>query len=172
MAHRSGFDDFVVARSHRLLRVAYLLTREHAAAEDLLQEALTKAWFAWPRISGDAEPYVRKIIATSYVSQLRHRWYRESPSADIDVELGVSADTTPITDDRDALWRALSRLPPRQRAVVVLRFFEDMSEAEVAETMHCSVGTVKSQTSKALVKLRVDTSITPSAAEAGTERQR
>ncbi len=168
MADRSGFDEFVTARSHRLLRVAYALTRDHAAAEDLLQESLTKLWFAWPRITGEPDAYVRRIIATSYVSQLRHRWFRESPSADLDIG---SSDAIPTLDERDALWRALGRLPARQRAVVVLRYFEDMTEAQVADALRCSVGTVKSQCSKALVKLRVDTSISPNLATgSGAER--
>jgi RNA polymerase sigma-70 factor (sigma-E family) len=161
MADRSGFDEFVAARSHRLLRTAYMLTHDWASAEDLLQEAMTKAWFAWVRIVGNPEPYVRKIITTSYISQSRHRWRAELPTAGFDDQVGMSADAIGTSDERDALWRALGRLPARQRAVVVLRYYEDLSEADIAEALHCSVGTVKSQAAKALVKLRVDASIGP-----------
>jgi RNA polymerase sigma-70 factor (sigma-E family) len=157
----SGFDEFVAARSHRLLRTAYMLTHDWASAEDLLQEAMTKAWFAWSRIVGEPEPYVRKIISTSFISQSRRRWRSELPAADIDDQVVMSADAIGTSDERDALWRALGRLPARQRAVVVLRYYEDLPEADVAEALHCSVGTVKSQAAKALVKLRVDSSIGP-----------
>src|SRR5215467_6032291 len=114
MADRSGFDGFVAARSARLLRVADMLTHNWAAAEDLLQEAMTKAWFAWPRVHGDPEPYVRRVIVTSFISQNRRRWRRELPAADIP-EMPTS-DPSAASDERDVLRRALDRLPPRQRA--------------------------------------------------------
>jgi RNA polymerase sigma-70 factor (sigma-E family) len=161
MADRSEFDEFVTARSHRLIRTAYLLTRDWGAAEDLLQDAMAKAWFAWPRLRGEPEPYVRKIITTSFISQSRRRWRSEVPSPT--VERLDRSDDIGASDDRDALWRALGRLPPRQRAVVVLRHYEDMSEADVAATLGCSIGTVKSQSAKALGKLRVDTSLATTA---------
>lgn len=157
MADRQGFDAFVVARSSRLLRVADMLTHDWAAAEDLLQEAMAKAWFAWSRIQGDPEPYVRRVIVTSFISQNRRRWRHELPSAAIPEAL--VSDPSANTDERDVLGRALRRLPPRQRAVLVLRFYEDLPEAEVARVMSCSVGTVKSQTVKALAKLRIDATL-------------
>ncbi len=169
MADRPGFDEFVAARSHRLIRTARMLTRDWAAAEDLLQDAMVKAWFAWPRIDGDPEPYVRRIIATSFISQSRRLWRGESPASDIDDQVAGGLDEIGAANDRDALWRALGRLPARQRAVVVLRYYEDMSEADVAEALGCSVGTVKSQAARALSKLRVDASIEP--ATAGREQK-
>ncbi|SCE79766.1 RNA polymerase sigma-70 factor, sigma-E family [Micromonospora viridifaciens] len=155
-----GFDDFVVTRSPRLLRTAFLLTRDWASAEDLLQTALARAWEAWRRIDGDPEPYVRRIIVNAYASSWRRRWRGELPTADLP-ETAVEADPHAGLDDRDGLWRALGRLPRRQRAVLVLRYFEDLSEVEIAEVLGCSVGTVKSQASRAVAKLRLDETLTP-----------
>jgi RNA polymerase sigma-70 factor (sigma-E family) len=152
-----GFNDFVVSRSTRLLRVAFLLTSDWAAAEDLLQSSLVKAWSAWSRIEGDPEPYVRRILVNTHAGWWRRRWRGELPSA----ELPETADGghTDLIDERDGLWQALRRLPTRQRTVLVLRYFEGLSEAEVAEAMGCSLGTVKSQASRALAKLRLDESL-------------
>jgi RNA polymerase sigma-70 factor (sigma-E family) len=147
-----GFDDFVAARSTGLLRTAYLLTRDHALAEDLLQTALTKAWFSWSRIQGDPEPYVRKILVNTFASWWRRKWNGEQAHADVPEP--EPDGSTP--DDRHDLWTAMGRLPRRQRAVVVLRYVEDLSEAETARLLGISPGTVKSQTSKALAKLRID----------------
>ncbi|GAA4508811.1 MULTISPECIES: SigE family RNA polymerase sigma factor [Nonomuraea] len=148
------FQDFVVARSDRLLRTAYLLTGDWGLAEDLLQESLTKAWFAWPRVD-EPEPYVRRVLVTTYTSWWRRRWRAEVPSA--------SLPDFPVRDDdageRAELWRAVRGLPARQRAVIVLRFYEDLPVAEVAALLGCGTGTVKSQTAKALAKLRVNESI-------------
>ncbi|MFC0029710.1 SigE family RNA polymerase sigma factor [Micromonospora chaiyaphumensis] len=155
-----GFDDFVVTRSPRLLRTAFLLTRDWALAEDLLQTALARAWEAWRRIDGDPEPYVRRIIVNAYASSWRRRWWGELPTADLP-EATAEADPHAGLDDRDRLWRALGRLPRRQRAVLVLRYFEDLSEAEISEVLGCSVGTVKSQASRAVAKLRLDETLAP-----------
>ncbi|RVX40422.1 RNA polymerase sigma-70 factor (sigma-E family) [Nonomuraea polychroma] len=153
MADRAIFQDFVVARSDRLLRTAYLLTRDWGVAEDLLQESLAKAWFAWPGID-EPEAYVRKVLVTTYTSWWRRRWRRELPSADL-----PDAPSYDPAGPREELWKAVGRLPARQRAVIVLRFYEDLPVAEVAELLGCQEGTVKSQTAKALAKLRVDESI-------------
>ncbi|MGR6322019.1 SigE family RNA polymerase sigma factor [Micromonospora soli] len=156
MSKQQEFDEFVVACSRRLLRMAYLLTRDWVAAEDLLQTALTKAWFAWHRIESNPEPYVRKIIVNTYASWWRRRWNAEEPVADPPERTGPSSDPFAALDVRDELWRSLGRLPKRQRTVLVLRYFEDMTEAEIAQAMGCTAGTVKSQASKALAKLRLD----------------
>lgn len=148
------FDAFVAARSRALLRTAYLLTRDHALAEDLVQTALAKAWFHWNRIREDnPEPYVRRILVTTYSSWWRRRWNGEIPTEEL------PETPTPNGEDGLDLWDAIGRLPRRQRAVVVLRFYEDLSETETARLMGSSVGTVKSQTAKALAKLRLDPSI-------------
>ncbi|MFC4120766.1 SigE family RNA polymerase sigma factor [Nonomuraea zeae] len=154
MADRAIFQDFVVTRSDRLLRTAYLLTRDWGTAEDLLQESLAKAWFAWHAID-DPEAYVRKILVTTYTSWWRRRWRRELPSDDLPAA-GAYDDGE---DARGELWQAVGRLPARQRAVIVLRFYEDLPVAEVAGLLGVQEGTVKSQTAKALAKLRVDESI-------------
>ena len=151
---RVGFDEFVAARSTALLRTAYLLTRDHGLAEDLLQTALTKSWFAWDRISGEPEAYVRKVMVNTFASWWRRRWNGEHATAELpDRCVGDAADAVTTGSD---LWSAMERLPRRQRAVVVLRYFEDLTEAQTAHVLGCSVGTVKSQTSKALAKLRID----------------
>ena len=162
------FDDFVAVRSHRLLRTCYLLTRDHALAEDLLQTALAKAWFAWDRIDGDPEPYLRAVVANTFTSWWRRRWTHERPTDAVHVDgpqpllFGPAGrDVTADIDERDRLWAALGRLPRRQRAVVVLRFYEDLSEAQTAAALGVTVGTVKSQTSKALASMRLDPALAP-----------
>lgn len=154
MADRSGFDGFVATRSPALLRTAYLLTGDHGLAEDLLQTALAKCWFAWGRIDGPPEPYVRRALVTTYATWWRRRWRGEWPAGELP-DRGDPAATTSV-DDRDALWRALGALPRRQRAVVVLRYYEDLSESETAAALGISTGTVKSQAAKALSALRRD----------------
>jgi len=160
MEDEAEFDSFVVARSQALLRTAYLLVQDEDLAEDLLQTSLTKAWFAWRRIEGDPEPYVRRILVTTSASWWRRRWTRETPSADLLDH--VAATGTPDWQD---LWDAIGHLPRRQRAVVVLRYLEDRTEVETARLMACSVGTVKSQCAKALAKLRLDEALEPAADE-------
>jgi RNA polymerase sigma-70 factor (sigma-E family) len=156
MADTAEFDHFVVARSQALLRTAYLLVHDEALAEDLLQTSLTKAWFAWGRIDGDPERYVRRILVNTAASWWRRRWHRERPTAELPE--GRVSDSAEVGGRQD-LWDALGRLPARQRAVVVLRYLEDRTEAETADLMGCAVGTVKRQCSKALAKLRVDASL-------------
>jgi RNA polymerase sigma-70 factor (sigma-E family) len=152
VAHESEFDGFVVDRSPALLRSAYLLVQDEGMAEDLLQTALTKAWFAWKRIE-DPEAYVRRIMVTTSVSWWRRRWNGETP---MDVpERPGETDRDERVDAQD-VWVAIGHLPRRQRAVVVLRYLEDRTELETASLMGCSVGTVKSQCAKALAKLRLD----------------
>lgn len=163
---REEFDAFVVTRSQALLRTAYLLTHDHALAEDLLQTALAKAWFAWARIEGAPEPYVRRILVTTYSSWWRRRWNGERPTEELPEHAGP--DEAEASGARHDLWTALERLPRRQRAVVVLRYFEDLTETQAAEALGCSVGTVKSQTSKALAKLRIDPSLTSSDSSTGS----
>ncbi len=161
MTDRAEFDAFVVGRSPALLRTAYLLVRDEATAEDLLQTALSKAWFAWERIEGDPEHYVRRILTTTSASWWRRRWHREQPTAAVPegARSYVGSGSEP-GHDQD-LWDAVGRLPARQRAVIVLRYIEDRTEAETADLLGCSRGTVKSQCSKALAKLRIDTSLVP-----------
>ena len=158
MSERIGFEAFVQARSDRLLRAAYLLTRDRTLAEDLVQTALTKVWLAWSRID-DPDAYVWRTLTTTYTSWWRRKWHGELPTEQLpDSRSTPGADAAIGSSD---LWNALGRLPRRQRAAVVLRFYLDFSEAQTADVMECSVGTVKSQTSKALAKLRIDPTIQP-----------
>lgn len=160
MAAPPGFEEFVTFRSAKLLRAAYQLTHDWTQAEDLMQTALAKAWGAWSRLSGEAdpEPYVRKIMFNTYASWWRRRWNCEDPTAEMPESAQAPAADARI-GDQDAVWRALGKLPRKQRAVIVLRYFEDMSEAQAAEILNCSIGTVKSQTSRALVALRLDATL-------------
>ena len=151
-----GFEEFVAARSGSLLRTAFLLTRDHALAEDLLQTVLTKAYLAWGRVDGAPEPYVRRILVNTYASWWRRKWNGEKPTGGAARDYPHEHDALGESGD---LWEAIGRLPRRQRAVVVLRYFEDLTEAQTADLLKITVGTVKSQTSKALAKLRIDPSL-------------
>ena len=156
---RVPFEAFVAGRGAALQRTAYLLCGDWALAEDLLQTALARVYPRWNRIiRDDAEAYVRKVIVNTWSSWWRRKWRGETPTD----QLPEHATTDPYADAdrRDALRLALGRLPAKQRAVVVLRFHEDMSEAQVAAALGVSVGTVKSQASKALTKLRADAALT------------
>ncbi|WP_300400873.1 SigE family RNA polymerase sigma factor [Nocardioides sp.] len=149
-AERVDFEEFVRGRRRALLRTAYLLTGQHADAEDLVQAALIKAVPHWRKISDNPEPYVRRILARESVSRWRRRRWREISSDD----LPDGALQDPDVAAREDLRRALAGLAPRQRAVIVLRYFEDLSEAETADSLGIAVGTVKSQTRDALRVLR------------------
>lgn len=148
------FREFVAARSSALLRTAYLLAGDWATAEDLLQTALTKTYLACKRLGGiDAiEPYARRVMVNTSTSWWRRRWHGERPTEVLPERAGVDEIEQQL--DRDVLWRHLTALPARQRAVLVLRFYEDMSEAQTAALLEISPGTVKSQTSRALATLR------------------
>ena len=148
-----GFREFVAARSGALLRLAWMLTLDAAAAEDLLQAALARTWPHWARVAaGSPEAYVRQVMVRTAGSWRRRRWTGEVPAERLpDV---AADDETAAHDERVVLTRALAALPPGQRRVVVLRYYADLSEAEVAGLVGCSVGTVKSQAAKGLARLR------------------
>jgi RNA polymerase sigma-70 factor (sigma-E family) len=151
---REEFRTFVVARSTALFRTAYLLTGSRPDAEDLLQTAFAKTFLAWSRIHDKqaADAYVRRVLLNAHTSRWRLRRVAETPYGELPEQ--ASRDAVGAVDLHDALWRALETLPRRQRAVVVLRYYEDLSEPEVADLLGCAVGTVKSQSSRALAKLR------------------
>ena len=150
----AAFAEFVAARSAALHRTAYLLVGERQLAQDLLPEALTKTYVAWPRLRdpGKAEAYTRKAITTTAITWYRRRSWGERPT-DV-VPERVRTDHVDDLTTRELLWEALQALPPRQRAAIVLRFYEDLSEARTAEVLGCAPGTVKSQVSAGLRKLR------------------
>ena len=150
VAEPVGFADFVSARSRALHRTAYLLCLDQMEAEDLVQTALIKVWRAWDRVQ-DPEAYTRTTIVRTFISSRRRRWWGEHPTEEVGTTLLAPARDLETGMD---LSRIVGSLPPRQRAVIVLRFGHDLSEREVAELLEVSVGTVKSQTSKALASLR------------------
>lgn len=146
-------EEFIGRNSRVLLRSAWLLTGNWASAEDLVQTSLLQSWLHWDAIKADAPDfYVRRVLMNTFLSGQRRRWTRERPMAELPDR--AAADELGSTELRQVIWRALSALPAKQRAVVVLRYFNDLSEAEAAHVLDCSVGTVKSQTSRALARLR------------------
>jgi RNA polymerase sigma-70 factor (sigma-E family) len=148
------FREFVAARSTALQRTAYLLVGDWALAEDLTQTALIKTLLAWRRIGGIAAPeaYARRVLVRTATRWWRRRWRGEYPTSA--PPEGVTADGTGDLVERDRVWELVRALPARQRAVLVLRFYEDLTEAETARLLDISVGTVKSQTARALGRLR------------------
>jgi RNA polymerase sigma-70 factor (sigma-E family) len=151
-----GFGEYVSARSRALLRTAYLLTGNVADAEDLVQAALAKTFLAWDRIEdrGAVDGYVRRAMVNTHISWWRRRRVEEYPTDEIPDQ--AVADHAVSSDLQETLRRAIDRLPQRMRAAVVLRYYEDMTEAEVAEALGVSLGTVKSTVSRAVAKLRTD----------------
>ncbi len=148
-----AFEEFVSRSGNRLLRNAILLVGDPGVAEDLLQGALERTYRHWSQVStGHPEAYVRRVLVNAAASRWRRRRIREVPlEAAHDIGRTYDPDRLSL---RDGLTRALMALPVRQRAVLVLRYFEDMSEMEVALTLGCSLGTVKSQASRGLARLR------------------
>ena len=156
MARRDDaeFTEFVRARSGALLRTAYLILGDHALAQDLVQEALTKVYVAWPRIQKreGVEAYARVVVVNTAISWKRRKGWRGERPVD-----ELPEQRTPVADEPDvrlAIWRTLQDLPARQRATLVLRFYEDLSTAETAQVMGCAEGTVKSQVSQGIERLR------------------
>jgi RNA polymerase sigma-70 factor (sigma-E family) len=158
--------DYVAARQRALLRTARMLTGDERLAEDLVQTTLERVWPHWQRVARDRDPdaYVRKVMVNTYSSWWRRKWRGEQPTSDLP-EITTLDDDYARADLADALRRLLPTLTPRQRAVLVLRYYEDLTETATAEVLGCSVGTVKSQTSKALARLRLSND--PRVTEAG-----
>ncbi|WP_432874666.1 SigE family RNA polymerase sigma factor [Kribbella sp. CA-245084] len=148
-----SFADFATSRHGALYRYAYLLAGDRGLAEDLVQEALVKTYVGWHRLRdpNNAEAYTRRVITTTAIGWWRRKsWRAELPNDDVPDR---PADPDDVTA-RVWLWHELQKLPPRQRAALVLRYYEDLTEPQTAEVLGCSVGTVKSQVSDALKKLR------------------
>jgi RNA polymerase sigma-70 factor (sigma-E family) len=153
-AAESEFTEFVVRHSYQLLRVAYALTGEQYAAQDLLQVALAKTAARWSHVHTDPGLYVKRALYHEYVSSWRRRWRWRETSVAVLPEPAGERDPSNDAVLRIVLLNALRRLTPRQRAVLVLRYMEDLSERQVAEVLGCSLGTVASQASRALARLR------------------
>lgn len=150
----SAFSEFVESRSHALLRTAYLMVGDHQLAQDLVQEALVKTFMAWPRLRDPekVDSYVRRTIVTTGISWRRRRSFQERPADLLPDALGPDHVETMAT--HRVLVEHLRGLPPRQRAAIVLRYYEDLTVAQTAEIMGCSEGAVKSHVSIGLGKLR------------------
>src|ERR1700755_38861 len=149
-----GFTAYVVSRRAHLFRAAYLLCGDPHKAEDIVQTALAKLYVAWPRASkaDSVDAYVRRVIVNSHLDERRRPWRREAPTTDD--RLDRAAPTGVTLEESDALWAALRQLGPKQRRVVVLRHYWGLSVEETAADLGVSPGTVKSQTSATLDKLR------------------
>jgi RNA polymerase sigma-70 factor (sigma-E family) len=152
----ADFRDFMHGRWPSMVRLAYGLTGDQGLAEDLAQTAFARAYAAWPRVrrAGDPDAYVRQIVVNENRNRFRKRRVHEQLTGQLPDS--ASEDRAGAHDDRPALLAALRALGPRQRAVVVLRYWLDLSEAETAAALGCSIGTVKSQAARALVRLRRD----------------
>lgn len=150
----TAFSDLVATRSAALLRTAYLVVGDHQLAQDLVQESLVKTYVAWPRLRdvSKAEAYARRTIVTTAISWRRRRSFHERPVLAIPEQ--AQPDRTDALATHDLIWAQVRALPPRQRAALVLRYYEDLSESETAQLMGCAVGTVKSQVSAGLDRLR------------------
>jgi len=151
------FESYVASQWRPLLRAGWLLTGNWAAAEDLVQSALARVWAHWARVRSVAErdAYVRRMLTNQFLEQQRRRSSTELPSDALPES--PTSDATTDVDRRLSLTRALDELPPQQRAAVVLRYFQDQSLEQTAAALGCSIGTAKSQTSRALAKLRRST---------------
>jgi RNA polymerase sigma-70 factor (sigma-E family) len=151
----AGFEAYVRHHAQSLCRAAFLLTGDRHLAEDLVQAALAKVALRWDRVvaKGEPTPYVRTVIVRTAIAWRRRRWHGEVPTSPLPESAGAEHGAS--VERRDRLHRALLQVPARQRAALVLRFYEDLSVADTARAMSCSVGTVKSQTAKGLAHLRV-----------------
>lgn len=151
---REEFREFVAVRGPALFRVALALTGGHHAAEDLLQGALERTFARWRQVRGDPEPYVRSAMYHAQVSIWRRRRRLRELSVEQLPDRADTRDDIRVTDQRLAVRQALQRLGPRQRAVLVARFYEDLSEEQTAALLGCATGTVRSQLHRALARLR------------------
>lgn len=151
-----AFWEFVTARRHSLVRTAYLLTGDHGQAEDLTQDALIRVHRNWRRIErqDQPEPYARKIVVNLANSWWRRGFRHRTHTAWQVPDSAVPTDAHAAVDRNDELWQALAALPPGMRAVIVLRYYEELSETETAAVLGKSLGTVKSQASRGLARMR------------------
>jgi len=160
----TAFAEFYQATWSRMYRTAYAIARDPMAAEDAVQSAYAKAFASWRRVSGSDQPvaYLRRMVVNEVLGA--RRWAARRPEHLTDSVEALARHAAAASEDRiaerDALWAAIGELPPRQRAVLALRYYEDLSEAQIADALRCSRGTVKSQASAALANLRRITGLT------------
>ncbi|MFG2449067.1 SigE family RNA polymerase sigma factor [Streptomyces sp. M41(2017)] len=170
-AAQESFKEFVASRSSALLKTAVLLSGgDRHTAEDLLQNALIKVAGHWNRVE-EPEAYVRRVLYRQQISRWRLKWPRRELSVAETPEAGTGADTASAAELRLVMRGALARLTARQRAVLVLRYFEDLPEADVARILGCSVGTVRSTTHRSLARLRTLAPELAALGPAGAEQQ-
>jgi RNA polymerase sigma-70 factor (sigma-E family) len=152
------FTEFAASRWAGLVRLAYGLTGDRWIAEDIAQTALARAYASWWRVrrADDPDAYLRRILINTSNRRFRRHRVAEQPGDPPDVAVAGPAD---LVGERAALLAALRDLPPRQRAVIVLRYWEDLTDTQIAAALGCSAGTVRSQASRALAKLRADDSL-------------
>jgi RNA polymerase sigma-70 factor (sigma-E family) len=145
VAEPAGFREYVTARQNALLRAAWLLTGDWFAAEDLVQVAMAKVWPRWEALqaAGDPDAYVRRVVVTTFLTWWRRRWHRELPTAALPDPPAPDHELAGV-ELRDALARLLPALTARERAVLVLRYYDDLTEAQAATALGWSLGTVKS----------------------------
>ncbi len=171
VTHERDFPAYFTATWPRMYRTALAIAGDRAGAEDACQAAFAKAYAAWSRVCAADHPdaYVRRMVVNEALGTRRSAWWRrERPHADV----GEPPPRPSFEDgviDRDTLWDAVAALPPRQRAVIVLRYYEDLSEEQIAGTLGCSRGTVKSQAFAALANLRRSTGAALDALDASDE---
>lgn len=156
------FDEFTAERLPGLLKFAVVLTGERCLAEDVVQEVLVRVFERWAKIGGLDRPeyYVRRMVVNQFLSW-RRRSGRSIPHADPPDRLAPGSDHAVVQAERDALRTELEKLPRRQRAVLVLRYYAGMSDNEIAEVLGCGVGTVRGYASRALASLRVELGLVP-----------
>lgn len=152
----ASFEEFVLAHGDALVRFAVMLCGDRGRAEDLVQTALLKSYPRWERMAAMDAPaaYVRTIVVREHLRWWRRRSSTEILGATVDADVVDAADAAQAHADRDAAWALLARLPRRQRAVLVLRFYEDLSDAAIAEILGCRETTVRSQAARGLAALR------------------
>jgi RNA polymerase sigma-70 factor, ECF subfamily len=151
-----GFRSFVEANGATLLHAARLLTGDHHRGEDLVQTALIKLYQKWGRIDAPL-PYARRALVNAHIDQTRRRWWGERPTETLpELPEREEAGAVSASDTRDQLRRMLAGLAPKERAVIVLRYYCDLSEQDTAATLGMPVGTVKSTCSRALARLRIE----------------
>lgn len=168
MGSEDDFDGFVRSHAPRLIRSAWLLVGEWPAAEDLVQIALERTWPRWAKLSDDGQrlAYLNRVITTSYLRGRSRKWTGEIPTGVLP-QL-ATPDELGTAEVHAELIGAIRKLPPRQRAVIALRYLADLTEAQTAAAMHCSLGTVKRYTARALATLRADAHLADLFAEENT----
>ena len=155
------FEEFVEARLQALLRYAVMLTGDPHPAQDLVQETMIKVHVKWRRVAaaGAPEQYVKRMLTNAYIDLHRGSWLRRVVLRGDSPEPPIVPDHADRSADRDEMWEWLGRLPRRQRAALVLRYYENLSDIEIAEVLGCAIGTVRSLISRALVALRTQVTL-------------